>query len=993
MSNKTQHQYKLCLQNCPGTFTLNYDASNSGAASVPVRFTVDYDGTITTSGFVGDHLHDIQLAALLFPSVNSFPMDSPVGSITITKNSASAPTAILTVDSPLIGAVWTFEVICSLVCPTTTTTTGPSTTTTSPTTTTTTTMPGVTTTTTTTIGPPCIHCACVPGAPTYNLYSWGANSSSQLGDGTIVDKHIPTNIGSYSASSYTISTGYSHSMILVDHKLYMWGSNIKGQLGNNTNSDLSTPTQSGLILTGGTLKPGLFKYATLGKRHSVGISPAGFMYAWGDNSYGQLGDGTSVDKIIPTIITSVDNGSNTIVNAPSWKKVVASNHNLAIDQSGRLYAWGNNDHGQLGNVITTPTTTTTITPLANSSTPLLIGSASSTDKWLSIVVGDSHSMGLKWNSILPIASNLELYTWGSNQYGQLGDGTNISSSTPIKIPNPVGAHWVVIACGSDHSMGLDNTGRLYTWGRNNHGQLGDGTNANRNLPTSTSSTVFNLIDGGGNNSIAVDGLKNLYSWGDNSSGELGDNTLVDKKNIVKNIYLDGLLEVSTGNGYHSLALSVNPFINSATTTTPSGTTTTMPSIPCCPCGPTSGGETHLHSGNGANDPFSPIIWDDNVNGEYWMIEWYEVDSNDGVHAWISKRMPVCLFPGTNRIESVQRIGSPKGFLMSSVKNKSWAPNTDCNPLCTETQHALMLSGQYDYEAITELKGFGGMQWRNTQYIASQNISNFPTNGVIGPVGPGQSICGSSCSYRAYGSYSSVLDSLTLGLMSNQPGSGSAEAHNVIHNFACLKARLDGDSCGGLPKINFYLSQEDKEHRDSLFPRSPTLNRDTDDPCCSANDMVRGSEECGGGGDPPLDPPTECPDTPCACYYMTDGMPECILLSPSNLWTCSLSYNGTLNCDCSGACVTTPPPTDWWRCKGDGNCCHVGEDVDCESCNDQDPACYKGYMANITCSSSCTTTTPPVPTATLPVPTATLPVPTPTLPATTTTDGPTTAPPF
>jgi len=171
-------------------------------------------------------------------------------------------------------------------------------------------------------------------------------------------------------------------------------------------------------------------------------------------------------------------------------------------------------------------------------------------------------MGLKWNSISPIASNLELYAWGSNQYGQLGDGTNTSSSTPIKIPNPAGAYWKSIACGSDHSMALDNNGRLYIWGRNNHGQLGDGTNTNRNVPTSTSSIVFNLIDGGGNNSIAVDILKNLYSWGANSSGELGNGTLVDKKNIVKNLYLDGLLEISTGNGYHSLALSMNHFVNS-----------------------------------------------------------------------------------------------------------------------------------------------------------------------------------------------------------------------------------------------------------------------------------------------------------------------------------------------------------------------------------------------------------------------------------------------
>ena len=123
--------------------------------------------------------------------------------------------------------------------------------------------------------------------------------------------------------------------------------------------------------------------------------------------------------------------------------------------------------------------------------------------------------------------------------------------------------------------------------------------------------------------------------------------------------------------------------------------------------------------------------------------------------------------------------------------------------------------------------------------------------------------------------------------------------------------------------------------------------------------MRLSEEC-GGGDIEVDPPAECPNTPCACHYTTDGNPDCILLSPDDLSTCSLVYNGTLNCDCTGDCVsgTTPPPNNWWRCKGDGTCCQAGVDSGCDACNDMDANCYKGYMANVLCSNNCTTTPPP-----------------------------------
>ena len=110
----------------------------------------------------------------------------------------------------------------------------------------------------------------------------------------------------------------------------------------------------------------------------------------------------------------------------------------------------------------------------------------------------------------------------------------------------------------------------------------------------------------------------------------------------------------------------------------------------------------------------------------------------------------------------------------------------------------------------------------------------------------------------------------------------------------------------------------------------------------------------------MNPPGECPDTPCACHYMTDGDPDCILVASDNLETCYLVYNGTLNCDCSGDCASSQPSDDWWRCNGNGTCCHAGVDNGCASCDDQDSNCYKGYMASSLCSNNCSinTTSPP-----------------------------------
>jgi hypothetical protein len=181
------------------------------------------------------------------------------------------------------------------------------------------------------------------------------------------------------------------------------------------------------------------------------------LWAWGNNFYGQLGDGTNTDKSVPTRIGT----------ATDWQSISASgsSHSVAIKTDGSLWAWGNNFSGQLGDGTNT-----------NKSVPTRIGSD---NDWLSIKCG---------SRIIAIKTDGSLWAWGSNASGQLGDGTTTPKNSPIRIGQE--SKWQIIAGDGSHTLSIKSDGSLWAWGSNQIGQLGDGLVVYPN----PSNIKFNLLN-------------------------------------------------------------------------------------------------------------------------------------------------------------------------------------------------------------------------------------------------------------------------------------------------------------------------------------------------------------------------------------------------------------------------------------------------------------------------------------------------------------------
>ena len=233
-----------------------------------------------------------------------------------------------------------------------------------------------------------------------------------------------------------------------------------------------------------------------------------------------MGDGSLSNHLIPVDITSefnLNDGEN-IISASLGKY-----HSSALTSTNRLFTWGRNDHGQLGD----ETTIDKLTP--NDITSQF--SFADGEIILSLSLGGYHS------SVL--TSTNRLFTWGQNNYGQLGDDTTLDQSIPTDITTQFslssGENIIYVELGASNSSVITSTGRMFTWGLNLNGQLGDGTTTNKISPIDIT-TQFNLSDGEtilsgsfrNDHSLAITSLNRLFTWGRNSNGQLGDGTKIDK---------------------------------------------------------------------------------------------------------------------------------------------------------------------------------------------------------------------------------------------------------------------------------------------------------------------------------------------------------------------------------------------------------------------------------------------------------------------------------
>ncbi|MBF0456994.1 MAG: hypothetical protein HQK99_03765 [Nitrospirae bacterium] len=277
------------------------------------------------------------------------------------------------------------------------------------------------------------------------LWAWGFNNTGQLGDGTTTNENSPEQIGT-SANWVSVSAGAQNTAgIQSNGTLWVWGDNSDGQIGDGTtNTSNASPAQVGTSTN--------WVSVSAGSGHIAGIKSDGTLWAWGDNSYGQLGDGTNTSRTSPVQI-----GTST-----NWASVSAGEfHTVGIKSDGTLWAWGDNYYNELGDGTNTSRTS-----------PVQIGISTS---WASVSAGYTYTMGIK--------SDGTLWAWGFNYYGQLGDGTALTY-TYIDAPEQIGTSaWASVSAGGDeHTAGIKSDGTLWAWGGNDNGEIGDGTNTSRTSP-------------------------------------------------------------------------------------------------------------------------------------------------------------------------------------------------------------------------------------------------------------------------------------------------------------------------------------------------------------------------------------------------------------------------------------------------------------------------------------------------------------------------------
>jgi alpha-tubulin suppressor-like RCC1 family protein len=202
--------------------------------------------------------------------------------------------------------------------------------------------------------------------------------------------------------------------------------------------------------------------------HSCGIGNNGRAYCWGGNLSGQLGDGTTTNRLTPVpVYLPADVTGFTSVRA-------GSEHSCGIGNNGRAYCWGWNGNGVLGNGSTT-----------RSSTPVPVTLPAGAPTGFAFT-----SVSAGWEHNCRIGNNGRAYCWGSNGNGRLGDSTTTNRLTPVPVTLPAGAPtgfaFTSVSTARYHSCGMGNNGRAYCWGWNNRSQLGDGTNTDRLTPVPVS---------------------------------------------------------------------------------------------------------------------------------------------------------------------------------------------------------------------------------------------------------------------------------------------------------------------------------------------------------------------------------------------------------------------------------------------------------------------------------------------------------------------------
>jgi alpha-tubulin suppressor-like RCC1 family protein len=308
------------------------------------------------------------------------------------------------------------------------------------------------------------------------------------------------------------------------HAALSWGGNGHGQLGNGKSGEnTGTPQQiSGLSGVAAV---------SAGTYHSLALLRNGAVDAWGDNEFGQLGDGTIESRATPVAVSGLS--AVTAISAGVF-------FDDALLSSGTVMSWGLNDEGQLGD--------------GKSSGPEQCASFQSCSKVPAAVssLTEVTAVSAGFNHSLALLKNGTVMAWGNNLYGELGDGTTERRTTPVAVSGL--SEVVAVSAGSEFSLALLKNGSVEAWGTGGLGQLGDGKEEGSKLPVAVSGlSGVTAISAGSRQSLALLSNGTVMAWGANEFGTLGDGKTEKSDVPVEVSGLSGVTAIAEG-GRHSLAL-------------------------------------------------------------------------------------------------------------------------------------------------------------------------------------------------------------------------------------------------------------------------------------------------------------------------------------------------------------------------------------------------------------------------------------------------------
>ncbi|OUZ09116.1 hypothetical protein BHE97_11475 [Aeromicrobium sp. PE09-221] len=299
---------------------------------------------------------------------------------------------------------------------------------------------------------------------------------------------------------------------------YCWGSNRYGQLGDGTDDASLVPVQ----VTG--LDDPVIAI-TAGDWHTCALTTtdAGTVYCWGYNGFGQLGDGTTTDSFVPVQVAGLDE--------PVIAITAGVTHTCALTDTGDVYCWGDNGYGRLGD----GTDDASLVPVQVTGLD---------EPVTAIAAGRTHTCAL--------TDTDDVYCWGDNGYGRLGDGTDDASLVPVQV---TGLDKVTaITTGFTHTCALTTTGDAYCWG---YGRLGDGTDDASLVPVQVTGLdePVTAITAGWYHTCALTTTDTAHCWGNNGDGQLGNGTDGASLVPVQVTGLDDPVTAITARVTHTCALT------------------------------------------------------------------------------------------------------------------------------------------------------------------------------------------------------------------------------------------------------------------------------------------------------------------------------------------------------------------------------------------------------------------------------------------------------